>query len=708
MDKTSWLNICRLYFICILVAALGQVVHAVEPTVSELELSAIANLDKVALKNDKWHTVLPILGDKNQYLIATHAGKVYQINNSEITQSAVLDLKLALNDPKIIALTAITLDPNFNYRDRDGYHSFYTAHIEASKKNKPKLAPKSDDANVPFDAVVMRWQLTYMPNQAPKLSQQHEVIRIAIQQKQEHIQQLSFNPYVEPWQDDFGLLFIALSQSDALKSEALYAGAILRIIPKKYGIQSYTIPANNPFAKNADIGNEIIFIAGQKTEHFDWIKKSSYNLLVQLHQQDNSLLVQAKIGDDWREAIPQTQIKKRLSASNTQGSTLLYHGRELKALLGKVLHLQETENVWQLQASALSSPVNREDDLQNRPHNLINHHTNKRAQFSLHQKHDGELLLLEHNQQRLYAIKVPETVMTNAQVIDTTISPSNNNSMLAFMFFIISILAGYFWYLRRNIYKKQDFLHEQWANFDVNPATRSLSLYKRHEQAVEQIISITSLTRSELLLNDKVVSIISADSAQAFSNDLESKVLAIFAKEHRLKMIGEKQRKIQLCLIDDQNTRYLFCLYFRVGNIRHTKLKYQQVINKVIDWQWLFAQYINPIATTKRKIKVKFKQEAPETIEVIPAPSSDQSSNDILEDNSTQISQVLDMPSNNHASNGTPAQNNELNNDEDSADLDTKLVSALDKLVMMKKQGYLTDSEFSIAKTKILKDLANA
>jgi len=694
MDKTSWLHIYKLYFICTLVATFSCVAHAVEQTVSELELSAIANLGKAALKNDQWHSVLPVPGDENQYFIATEAGRVYQLTNNEITQSAFFELKLALNNPDIIALTAIALDPNFNYRDRDGYHSFYTAHIEASKKTPTKLTPKDTEVSVPYDAVVMRWQLAYVPNQAPKLSQQHEVMRIAIQQPQEHIQQLSFNPYIEPWHEDFGLLFIALAQSEALKSEALYAGAILRIMPKKHGLQSYTIPANNPFTKITDIRNEVIFIAGQKTEHFDWIKKSTYSLLVQLNQQDSDVLVQAKIGDDWRETIPQAQIKNRLSPSDTQRSALLYHGRELKALWGKALHLQETENVWQLQASTLSSSVNSENERQNTPHKLVNHNANKQAQFSLHQKHGGELLLLEHNQQRLYAIKVPEAVMSNAQITDSTISPPNNNSAFAFMVFIVFIFASYFWYLRKNSDKKQNFLHEQWANFDVNPATQSLSLYKRHVQAVDQIISITSLKRSELLLNDEIISTISADSAQAFSNELENNVLTIFAKEHRLKMINEKQRKIQLCLIDAQDTRYLFCLYFRVDNIRHTKLKYQQVINKVIDWQWLFAQYINSDVTTKRKIKVKPKPEKAVTHVAIPTTSSEQSRPDMLEDNSRQITQNLDIPSNSY-----------VNNDEDSANLDTKLVSALDKLVTMKKQGYLSEGEFSIAKAKILKDL---
>jgi len=707
MDNTSWLNMGKFYFICILMVALGQVGHAAEPTVSELELSAIANLDKAALKNDTWHTILPVPSDENQYFIATQAGKVYQLNNNEITQSAFFDLKVALNNPKIIALTAITLDPNFNYRDRDGYHSFYTAHIEASKKGAPKLAPKNTEFIVPYDAVVMRWQLTYLPNQTPKLSQQREVIRIAIQKTQEHIQQLSFNPYIEPWHEEFGLLFIALTQSEALKSEALYAGSILRIIPKRHGLQSYTIPADNPFANVADIRNEIIFIAGQKTEHFDWIKKSTYSLLVQLNQQDNNVLVQAKIGDDWRDAIPQAQIKKRFSPSKSQPPALMYHGRELKTLWGKALHLQEIENVWQLQASTLSSSVNSEVEIQNTPHKLINHNTNKQAQFSLHQKHDGELLLLEHNQQRLYAIKAPETVMNKAQVTDSTSIPQSNNSAFAFILFIILILASSFWYLRKNTENKQNFLHEQWANFDVDPETQSLSLYKRHAQAVEQVISITSLIRSELLLNDVVISTISADSTQAFSNDLEDKVLTMFAKEHRLKMLDEKQRKIQVCLTDAHNTRYLFCLYFRVGNIRHTKLKYQQVINKVIDWQWFFAQYINSSTSTKRVIKVKLKREKTATSTVIPVTPSEQLNADILEDNSTQSSQILPISSHNPMDNDTPAQQEIPGNGGDSGDLDTKLVSALDKLVVMKKQGYLSESEFSTAKAKILKNLVN-
>jgi len=449
MDKNNGLNHFKLYFICTLVAVFSQVAHAIAPIANDLELSAIANLSKVALKNDPWLSVLPVIGDKKQYFIATKAGKIYQLNNDEIAQSAFFDLKLALENPSIIALTAITLDPSFSYRDRDGYHTFYTAHTEASQKIRSKLSPKNSKINLPFDAVIMRWQISSVRNTMPKLIQQHEVMRIAIAQQQENIQQLSFNPYLAPWHNDFGLLFIALARSDALKNEALYDEAILRIKPGTQGLNNYTIPADNPFTNSADIHNEIVFIAGQKTEHFDWIKNSEPNLLVQFNQPDANVLITANIGDDWRKAIPKAQIKKYLPAVNTQRKTLLYHGREQTNLRGKALYLREIENNWQLQTIVLPSILTSEDKSQDIRHKLIKPNANEPATFSLHQSHNGELLLLEHNQQRLYSIKVPETVSSKTAITDNALSTSNNNSTFALMFLLSFIVAGYFWYLKK-------------------------------------------------------------------------------------------------------------------------------------------------------------------------------------------------------------------------------------------------------------------
>lgn len=703
MQKGSGFKQGTLGFLFIILAIVNLTANAEVQTINELELSTIANLDKAALNNDQWQTVLPVLGDEDHYFIATQAGKIYQIHNNQVSSSAFFDLKLALKNPNIVALTAITLDPNFHYRDRDGYHTFYTAHTEASKPSTAKLAPINTEINSLFDTVLVRWKVDNFRTN-PLVNQQYEVMRIAIMEVDEPIQQLSFNPYIEPWHDDFGLLFIALARNETLKNEALYAGSILRIKPEKYGLQKYTVPTNNPFSKTADIQNEIIFIAGQKTEHFDWIKQSAYRLLVQFNQPDSSLLIEAKIGEDWREAIPQEKIKKHLPILDTKHKTLLYQGRDLKKLWGKVLHLQEKENDWQLQALTINST----DDAGNTPnisHKLINYNTNKQSKFSLHQKHNGELLLLEHSQQRLYSIKKPTAVVNNVDEKQDLPSSSNSQSILLILFCFVFILTGTYWYVRSTNTKKQGFFQQQWANFEIDMETKSISLYKRHNKSPEKNLTISSLVFSEILLNDEVISTISADTTQAFSNELESLVLAAFGSEHRIKMINDKHRKIQLCLTDDQKQHYMICLYYRVGNIRHTKLKYQQVIDKAIDWQWLLAQHINPTLTTKRKIKVK------PIPEKVVSPSEHKSvsvkaiEREVFEDNSTEATQDIDL-SINSLIDSTHEAPSTTKSSIDATEENT-LVADLDKLVMMKKQGYLSETEFNAAKAKVLKHVAN-
>ena len=159
-------------------------------------------------------------------------------------------------------------------------------------------------------------------------------------------------------------------------------------------------------------------------------------------------------------------------------------------------------------------------------------------------------------------------------------------------------------------------------------------------------------------------------------------------------MIDNKQRKIQLRLTDNNNIVYIFCLYFRVGNIRHTKLKYNTVINKVIDWNWLFSSVINAKSTEKRKIRVK--QTAEKSV--------------LLSNAKTRQAAIIKPLKSEFTDNNSDAINTDssaaTSNNEDTTNKDTELVAALDKLVEMKKQGYLNESEFNAAKAKILKSLA--
>ncbi len=62
--------------------------------------------------------------------------------------------------------------------------------------------PKTPLENSKYDLVVNEWQLLSDGKQADSASKR-EIIRIASPAKTTFIQQLSFNPYLKPWQDDF-------------------------------------------------------------------------------------------------------------------------------------------------------------------------------------------------------------------------------------------------------------------------------------------------------------------------------------------------------------------------------------------------------------------------------------------------------------------------------------------------------------------------
>lgn len=708
MDTGSWLKACKVAFLYIILVTFSATSPAIEQANAELELSAIAEFSAINLAQDAWRAVIPVPGIDEQYFLATQNGNVYSLTNKQVSHTPLLNIQNRLENAEVIALTSIALDPSFNFRDRTGFNTFYTAHVEVRDTEKKLNTPTDTSAHhaesvpaaLPFDAVIMRWQLHKQINQPAKVIAQHEVIRIPIHHQNEAFKQLHFHPFTESWHEDFGLLYALLAKTkNTLKTQqAIYSGAILRIKPEKFGLQSYTIPANNPFTRQADIRNEIVFMAGDNITNFDWIKKGKHTLMVQLKNQQELQFFLAKPGDDWRQGLPNKPLQT--TGANTQGnnSAIFYHGRILKSLWGKILQLHFVNNSWQLKALAVNTATPTETIPSQHTHKL--HYSEQAPNFSLHKNNNNELLLLEHSQQLLYAVTLTKasaekTVQKNLAVTDE----NSSNSGVVIFIIIVLILMGYLIYSRLVPTKKQHFLYQQWANFDVNAATQSLSLYKRHSKTVEQIVKISSLNKSEILLNDNAISVVTADTEQGFSNAIEEQVLTSFAKEHRLKMIDGKQRKIQLRLTDENNTIYLFCLYYRVGNTRHTKLKYSKVLNKIIDWNWLFSQYINPNNTDKRKIRVK-----PETDTVnTDTANSANKMNALNQQQSSHLQSKKNHENNGEIANRLPEENSTKSND---ANQDTELVSALNKLVEMKKQGYLNEEEFNNAKAKILKDLA--
>lgn len=695
MDKSRWFSRYKVSSICLVSLIFCTHLHAYQQTLNKLSLSAIADLSPVNLHENEWHTILPITGSDSEYFLATNNGKIYTLTDDKITVKPFLNIAKKLKASNIMALTAMAVDPSFHYRDRNGYSTFYTAHIETKNNLQNKrLTDASIDKKQPFDAVIMRWKVNKSASQTITVASQHEVFRIAIHQPDESIKQLSFNPYTEPWHEDFGLLFALLSRTDdeVAAKQAIYSGTVLRIKPERFGLQSYTIPKNNPFIQQDSIRNEIVTIANRKVQNFDWIKQGQSTLLIQLAEKESSDFIHAKLGDDFRLSAPRTI--QTLEASSQQkkqnGKVIIYQGRALQALWGKVLQLNKVENDWFLQASAFGSKTLPGALSMANSYSLPN--ISIQEKLTLYTHNNNELLVLAHNQQRLYAIEgnIEKANITVAKVA-TSKQENENSYALFFILFVIACAITSLFYLKFRAKRQQHFLYSQWANFDIDTTNKILSLYSRHNKIIEKTIELSAIKSSELLLNNLVISTISANDGQGFNNEFEKQVLASFAKEHQLKMTNDKQRKIQLRLTDISDNTLVFCLYYRVGNIRHTKLRYSEVLNKVIDWNWLFAAYINAKHTSKRKMRVKH--------EIIQSASP--------VNTSQQTKPLPEQPISHKETLKTEQQQNQYPTSKVdlSANQDAELVMALEKLVEMKKQGFLNDDEFNIAKAKIISDL---
>jgi hypothetical protein len=665
---------------------------------SAIEIAKISDLSSITLNGAKWKFFTPVVGEPNHYFIATDHGNIYTFDNLAITEQAFFDLKKQLPNSNIKNFTALTIDAGFNYRDRDGYQSFYTAHVEPAKTDKKKLTISGK--NLAFDAVIMQWHLDRTDKITPQVRAQREVFRVAIASPEQGIVQLSFDPFIEPWHANFGLLHIALASSPSDPTLPLTSGVILRINPNKFGLRQYTIPEDNPFVKNEAVNDEVIILGAQGLQSFNWYKNGQSQLVIKHLKDQSQVLSLANIGDNWLDS-PNPKFLWQQKQNDVDFQYIFYRGRQLKNLWSNVLLLQNINQQWQLHSipfKPASEPKEQTAQEQTTQElifqgNLTHQAINPEADYTVFQSEENEIILIEQSNQTVFTI-IPPTLASVVAKVPMTAEPENSHSGLWFFLVLLAISSAGTYYYKRS--RGRHLLNTEWVNFDIHRSSQTIRLYKKRSSDAEKTLEINALVSSELILNDTVISQIDNTLEHGFSSSLEEKVRKIFGQEQRRKVIDNQQRKIQIKLTDNQKNSYLVCLYFRVGNIRMTKIKYSKVIENVIDWHWLFAQRINASVTKKRKMKVSVANigdstksksaHPPMTKSVTPSHSPKEFSATSQQD-----------------SHKNPGDKSVIAN----ANVDTELVDALDKLAELRKQGYLDEQEFNTAKAKILKDLLN-
>ncbi|MGE0159937.1 MAG: sorbosone dehydrogenase family protein [Gemmatimonadales bacterium] len=213
-------------------------------------------------------------------------GVVYAIERG--TSSVYLDLR-ALRPDFVDApgfgtgLHAFAFHPDFA---RNG--KLYTAHAEGREaEGSPDFLPPDLPADLGYHAVLTEW--TASDPAAPVFTgTSREVLRIRTAGTVRAIQEVAFNPTVQPGHLDYGMLYVPVGEGDASLDRVRASlhrldsplGTILRIDPLGTNAANgrYGIPLDNPWASSADPGvlREIYALGFRNPHRLGWTERFMY------------------------------------------------------------------------------------------------------------------------------------------------------------------------------------------------------------------------------------------------------------------------------------------------------------------------------------------------------------------------------------------------------------------------------------------------
>ena len=689
------------------------------------KLTKVAQLEHQLKSNPIWQQIIANPSNKKQHFIISEPGQVYLIDDDEINPKAILDMRaFQKKDSSLFKLTAIELHPNFSLRNQVGYGTFYTAHIETfNKKSKTmRLQERGDDLQLSFDAVITEWQFSAVDHKKIDVNTKREVLRIGVPDNLMVIKQMSFSPYIKSWNDDFGLLYVALS-GGKIWPQPIYSGVILRIDPATFGLRSFTVPKNNPFMKNSQINDAIYLLGGQRIEQFIWPEKNSDHLLVS-HQYNNQYQLSLTDGqDDWRDS----RVKNVLyQGDDAVHDVLLYQGRQLPLLRSKLLLLRQKDQNWFIDSLAFNLSDNQQIRDEKKPQ-LVWQFTAQQlpmnSQITLSSNQVGEIVLLEKTMNVLF--QLTQQALDNVNIAEysgesNTIEKSTSYNWLFILLLILVLLGTIYYWFNRKGHSAKAIVNQQFASLELSGSCQQIGLHHRHQRNAETLINVADIVSCEIKLNEHIISVVNDQLGHGFNKDKEEDLRTIFINEKIDKMVDGKIRQVSILLTDKQKNCYTVCLYMRKGSNRLTKKSYVMVINELIDWCWFFGEKLNAEGTDKREVKAI----------VLPKDNADVESNkhnkaplhiqaaalrSVIHktDNADQpiendgLSPSLSVVNGNKHLTELSSEKNRKQHSQDHQNntIDTELVNALEKLVNLKKQGFLTMDEFSKAKEKLLKNL---
>ncbi len=649
--------------------------------------------------------IIPNPIQEQHFFLLTSEGNIQALEGNVLVEQPLLT-KEQISETAL-EVTALVLHPNFILRDQQGFHTFYTAHIEPATKQTRSTRIQEGDITVNFDIVITEWLLI---NKTIDIDNKRQVLRIGVENEQSYVSQLAFSPFTKVWNEQFGWLYIALTQDNNNASSPLYSGAILRIDPKKFGLRQYTAPVSNPFTNNESILNEIIIYGLQDIGRFIWPRKDNEQLLVQHTYNQQQQLTLASTGQNF-SGNPPAQVVYVAEGKLARKGLMHYRGRVLGHLWNTTLFLHYSGSNWQLLSIVMPK-------FNESPRAAVEEWAfeSKSAQTS------PLLLAIDHQQEPLIvAPELSQLIQLTNDVTDASSSEQLgdmqleenkrqklNTSMLFGVIFIGLIFVYIAYIIRKKLHSAKFIVRQQYSKFTLSESGQQLQLFKRHQKDPALILEVSQIIESKLSLNKVCIADISAELA--FSNAKEGDVREQYNLEKRNKMVTDRIRRLTLELVDADNHHYPICVYLRKGDNRVTRQKFSEIIEEVIDWCWLFSSVVAPNETEQREYKPKevqpekvpdavwptYKRDPVVTEEKVTPTSSTNVTESHLDNAVDSLYTAVTVP--NQTISSTPV-NTETEHQE------TELVDALEKLAKLRQQGALTPEEFELAKQKVLKGL---
>ncbi|WDE12224.1 SHOCT domain-containing protein [Thalassomonas haliotis] len=237
--------------------------------------------------------------------------------------------------------------------------------------------------------------------------------------------------------------------------------------------------------------------------------------------------------------------------------------------------------------------------------------------------------------------------------------------LLVLSLLLIFLLVRY----RRNRYGLASLRGKQYAYLEISKSKQQIGLYRQHQTNTDTVLNISDVISSKIMLNDKLINLITQEQADTFNTEQEKRLLAHFTRIQGERMHDGQLRKVHLVLTDKQQKRYPICLYLRAGNKRLTRTRYQDVVEDILNWCRILSSQINHYHC----------QEVPLPLAANSAPAQEQASPAQLQQEKPQQEQQAQEQSGNG-----------------------EFLASLEKLAKLKQEGLLTESEFTRAKEKLL------